>query len=108
MERYKLMERMRNPRGRSLVQNEAWRRVRRDRGIIKRHKGFDIFEEEYETVTEKTWTDIGIGEERRKKKINDEEMIDRVLQRYELEEDRMTLKLAGRVGRRTPRPRDEY
>lgn len=74
MEKYELLERVRQPRGRRLVQNEAWRRVRKDIGIIKRHKGFDIYKEEYGTLTERIRTDTTIGEERRKERINDGEM----------------------------------
>lgn len=43
MERYEMMERLKTPRGNRMVINEAWRKVRKDREIVKRHNGYDIY-----------------------------------------------------------------
>lgn len=50
MENNEIKERFRHPRDRGTVSSEAWRRIRKDRGIIDRKKGPDIFKEYYEAL----------------------------------------------------------
>lgn len=88
MEKYELLERIRYPRGRGLVQNQAWRRIRKDRRIINRQNGLEVYKEEYWGMTERIMIKVSIGEERRRGKMNDGDMINKVLQKYELEEEK--------------------
>lgn len=50
MENNEIKERLRHSRGRGTVSSEAWRRIRKDRGIIDRKKGLDVFKEYYEAL----------------------------------------------------------
>lgn len=50
MENNEIKERFRHPRDRGTVSSEEWRRIRKDRGIIDRKKGPDVFKEYYEAL----------------------------------------------------------
>lgn len=50
MENNEIKERFRHSRDRRTVSSEAWRRIRKDRGIIDRKKGPDVFKEYYEAL----------------------------------------------------------
>lgn len=47
MERKEAAVKTRQPRKKVSVISEAWRRVYKERGRIKRNRGYDLFEEEY-------------------------------------------------------------
>lgn len=61
--------RMRKPRGRGIVIIEAWRRVKKNRGIIKRNLGYKLYEENYWNMTNKVEGDVCLGEERKNNEI---------------------------------------
>lgn len=79
MERHEMMERLKTPRGNRMVINEAWRKVRKDREIVKGHNGYDIYNEDYWRLTERIKVELSIGEERRKGITNDEEMLEKIM-----------------------------
>lgn len=91
LEKYEMVERMRKPRGRGLVQNEAWRRVRKDRGLIRRQQGFGLYKEEYWGMTERMNVEYKIEEDRKKGKINDEEMLEENMIKYKLDKGKTTI-----------------
>lgn len=82
------MERLKTPRGNRMVINEAWRKVRKDREIVKRHNGYDIYNEDYWRLTERIKVELSIGEKRRKGIINDE-MLEKIIKRYEMEKEKI-------------------
>lgn len=79
------------PRRKGLVQSEVWRRVRKDRGIIRRQSGFDIYKENYWGLIEKINVGYKIGEERKKGSINDEEMLEKIREEYDLDKEETTI-----------------
>lgn len=80
MKNNEIKERFRNPRGKGTVLNEAWRRLRKDRGIIDKKRGFDVFKEEYEVLTCEIFIEMDKGERRKKELINDYEMIQELME----------------------------
>lgn len=78
MENNEIKERYRHPRGKSTL-SEAWRRIWKDRGIIDRKKGFDVFKEEYEALTWEITTEINTGVKRKEGILNDYEMIQEIM-----------------------------
>lgn len=57
------------------VISKAWRRVRKDRGFIKRNVGFELYEEYYWKITKEVLTNTEIGHKRKNKEFNDEGMM---------------------------------
>lgn len=57
------------------VISKAWRRVKKDRGFIKRNVGFELYEEYYWKMTKEVLTNTEIGHKRKNKECNDEEMM---------------------------------
>lgn len=60
-------------------------RVRKDRGIINRQERLDIYKEEYWGLTEKVMVNYNIRENRKKGEMNDEEMLQKIMNEYEMD-----------------------
>lgn len=84
MENNAIKERYRHPRGKSTVLSEAWRRIWKDRGIIDRKKGFDVFKEEYEALTWEITTEINTEVKRKEEILNDYEMIQEIMENNDI------------------------
>lgn len=83
MENNEIKERYRHPRGKSTL-SEAWRRIQKDRGIIDRKKGFDMFKDEYEALTWEITTEINTGVKRKQGILNDYEMIQEIMENNDI------------------------
>lgn len=91
MERYEMLERIKTPRGKGLVQNEAWRRVRKGRGVINRYNGYNIYNEDYWGLIERVMVDYNTGEEREKGSMNDEKMLEKIMEDYDMDKEKTTI-----------------
>lgn len=78
LKRLELISRMGKPRDRGLVICETWRRVRKDRGLIERKEGYELYQENFWNMTNEVEVEIGIGEEKKREEIGDREMIAKV------------------------------
>lgn len=47
--------------------SEVWRRVRKDRGKIRRNNGFDIYKEDYWEMTKRIEVEVEVGMKRKRK-----------------------------------------
>lgn len=79
------------PRRQVSVLSEAWRKVRKDRGKIRRNVGYNILKEDYWDLTEKVEVNVEEGMKRKRKEINDEEMTRNIIEKYELDNGNMKI-----------------
>lgn len=78
MEAQEACTRLRNPVGDSILISTAWRRVRRDRGLIHREENYGLYRENYWHLTRKIPADVTTGYYCQDDKITDTEFIQKL------------------------------
>lgn len=85
------IDKVKYPLRKMSVINEAWRRVRKDRGFVKSNIGFDLYEENCWNMTKEVFTNNEIGHKRENGEFNDAEMAREVIQKYGLNENNIRI-----------------
>lgn len=97
----------RQPTNNRSIITEAWSRVKWLERRIGRRRKFEIFEEEYETITNKIEVNINIGEYRYKVDSSDSGLIRRIEEKYNIGKNAIIIYTDGSKKKRTASPQGQ-